>query len=107
MPKDNFEKKFSGNAGYETFLSQWNSRSAGERMLLDEGPMTIIVVLVVLLLWGVELFANIRSGVQGWSAVMHLIVIGSLEVFIAGYLVRAVVRKVYLRFRLSQARSKC
>ncbi|UCH81002.1 MAG: hypothetical protein JSW20_14905 [Nitrospiraceae bacterium] len=101
------ENKFSGDSGYETFLSQWNRRSAGERLLLDEGPMTIIIVLVVLVLWGVELFANMRSGVQGWSAVFHLVVIGSLEVFIAGYLVRAVVRKAYLRFKLSQIRSRC
>lgn len=100
------EKKFSGDAGYETILSQWNSRSAGERLLLDEGPMTIIVVLVMLVLWGVELFANIRSGVQGWPAIMHLIVIGSLECFIAGYLARAVIRKAYLRFKLSQTRSR-
>lgn len=74
-----------------------SSRSAAERLLLDEGPVTIIVLLAALILWAFEIFANIRSGVQGWPAVLHLVVVGSLECFLAGYLVRALVRKA--RFR--------
>ncbi len=82
---------------------RWQARSATEKAIVDDGFMTPFVLCCVLLIWAVELTANLRNGITGWIDLSHLFVIGSLELLLGGYLFFAVLRKWTLRRQLVRA----
>ncbi len=61
-------------------------------MLLDEGPTGYIAFLVVIAIWGLELFMNLRQG-SGWTYWAHLILVGPLWLLVSGYFFYALTRK--------------
>ncbi len=85
---------------------RWEQRSATEKALVDEGPMTPFVLCCVVLIWAVELTANLRNGITGWIDLSHLLIIGSLELFLGGYLVLALLRKWSIGRRLRRAEQR-
>ncbi len=68
------------------------------KSLFDDGFVTPLMLLVVAVIFGIELSANAING-NGVIAILHLIIIGSLEVAIVTMLLIALTQKILTMIR--------
>ena len=81
----------------------WEKRSGLEKTVTDDGLMTPFMVCGLLLIWAVELIFNLRTGITDWVDVSHLLIVGTLEIVLGGFLLFAFLRKWTLARRLARA----
>jgi hypothetical protein len=75
------------------------ARGGVEKALLDEGVSSYLVIFGAVAIMGFELAVNLGTA-GDWSFTAHLIVVGTLELFLIGYFVYALYRKYGLRLRM-------